>query len=94
MHYLECPFCERRFDARQFACLALFDFAGAVKSGGVWRDVELRRCNCGEVIGLEVDLPMAIRAHGCNEPGCLEDHAAPVCTCATTPVVDCPRHAF
>ena len=91
MHHLECPFCERRFDARQFACLTLFGFAGAVKSGGVWRAVELRRCNCGDVIGLEVDLPMAIRpAPRCTYEGCTAPalNASPDCAEIRIPPVD------
>lgn len=54
-----CPWCQRGFTEAQWAGLSWLQYAGAVRSSGVLRAVEVRRCACNQPIGREVEVPLA-----------------------------------
>ena len=51
-----CPCCGRAHDAQGWSELRLCGYVGAYQAHGVRRAVELRHCECGSTIGLEVEV--------------------------------------
>lgn len=57
---LQCAHCRREHSRVEWSSLVLIGWFGSVFSRTLCRAIELRRCRCGERLGLEVHLPLGV----------------------------------